>query len=149
MSAEAHLVSGTRTLAKGNTTSETTMRRDVHGRVMTESKPPRDAFDELERGKRVRLVLGEVTDEERRPADPFETEVEWVHSRRDEADMTITYRAEFAPPEGDDGADLYYLEMDVPEEGEPDVSALMAESNDDGERTTRRVAAVERLEVLD
>lgn len=116
---------------------------------MDGSKPPRDAFDELERGKRVRLVLGEVDNEERRPSDPFETEVEWVHSRRDETDMTITYRAEFEPPEGDANADLYYVEMEVPEEGEPDVSALMAESNDDGDRTTRRVAVVERLEVLE
>lgn len=116
---------------------------------MDGSNPPRDAFDELEPGKRARLVLGEVADGERRPDDPFETEVEWVHSRRDESDMTITYRAEFTPPEGDDGADLYYLEMEVPEEGDPTLSALMAESNDDGERTMRRVAAVERLEVVD
>ncbi|WP_336343718.1 hypothetical protein [Halalkalicoccus ordinarius] len=116
---------------------------------MAGSKPPVEAFDELERGKRARLLLGEVADEERQPDDPFETEVEWVHSRRDDADMMITYRAEFTPPEGDDGADLYYLEMEVPEEGDPTLSALMAESNDDGERTTRRVAAVERLEVVD
>lgn len=117
---------------------------------MDGSKPPLDAFDELEPEKRVRMTFEEVSsDAEYRPDDPFETEVEWVHSRRDETDMTITYRAEFAPAEGDPDADVYYMEMRVPTEADPEVTALMAESNDAGVRSTRRIATVEGIALLD
>lgn len=84
-----------------------------------------------------------TSDEGFRPDDRFETEVEWVHSRRDETDMTVTYRAEFAPAEEDLDADLYFMEMRVPTEADPEVTALMAELNDAGDRSSWRIAAVE------
>lgn len=126
------------------------MRRDLHVRAMTESKRPLDAFDELEPGKGVRMTFEEGTfDEGFRPDDPFETEVEWVHSRRDETDMTVTYRAEFAPAEENPDANLYFMEMRVPTEADPEVTALMAESNDAGDRSSWRIAVVEGFSLFD
>lgn len=117
---------------------------------MSEPKPPLEVFDELERGTRVRVSFEEpASDETFRPDDGFETAVEWVHSQRDETDETITYRAEFTPPEDEPDADVYYLEKEEPPEGEPALAALMAESNDDGDRTSRRIATVERIQLLD
>lgn len=117
---------------------------------MTEAKPPLDAFDELEPGKGVRMTFeGESSGEGYRPDDPFETAVEWVHSRRDETDMTVTYRAEFVPAEEDPDANVYYMEMRVPTDAEPELTALMAESNDAGDRSTWRIAAVEGVALLD
>lgn len=117
---------------------------------MDSPQPLFDAFDALARGKRVQLRFeGSVSDDVYRPAKPFETEVEWVHSWRDETETTITYRAEFTPLRMIRTLTYTILEKQVPEEGGPEVTALIAESNEEGDRITWQIAAIESLELVD